>query len=138
MARNVRDVMKSDPITFDANASIRDVAKTMRDRDIGAVLVTDDGKLRGIVTDRDLVIRALADGSIDVNVGTIASHDHIVTVGPDHDIDEARDLMRDNAVRRIPVVENDRAIGILSLGDLAIEKEPKSVLGQVSAAPPQH
>lgn len=138
MARRVREVMKSDPITFDTNASIRDVAKTMRDRDIGAVLVTQDGNLQGIVTDRDIVIRALADGRNDATIGEVASAKKIVSVKPDDDVDKARDLMRDNAIRRIPVVENRRAVGILSIGDLAIEKEPRSVLGQLSAAPPQH
>lgn len=138
MSRRVREVMKSDPITFDTEASIRDVAKTMRDRDIGAVLVTQNGNLQGIVTDRDIVIRALAEGRTEAKVGEIASAKEIVSVKPDDDVDTARDCMRDKAVRRIPVVENGKAIGILSIGDLAIEKEPRSVLGQLSAAPPNN
>jgi CBS domain-containing protein len=107
----------------------------MRENDIGDVVVEKDGKLCGIVTDRDIVVRAIAEGK---NVETtdlesICSRD-VTSISPDESDDVAVRLMREKSIRRLPVVENRRVIGIVSLGDLAVEKDPRSVLGQVSAA----
>ena len=114
-----------------------DVARIMRDEDIGAVLVTDEDRLRGLVSDRDLVVRALAEGD-DPGQTTVASacSDDLVTVGPDDELDVAVRVMREHAVRRVPVVEEGRPVGIVSLGDLAVERDPDSALGDISAARP--
>ncbi len=135
MAQSVRDLMTSNPVRLPANTPIREAAKRMRENNIGDVVVEKDGKLCGIVTDRDIVVRAIAQG-MDVettNLESICSKD-ITSVSPDQTSDDAVRLMREKSIRRLPVIENGKVVGIISLGDLAIEKDPRSVLGQVSAA----
>jgi CBS domain-containing protein len=137
MATIVRDVMMTNPLSVDAGASIRQAAEVMRDNDIGDVLVVGDGSLRGIVTDRDIVVRALADGRQPdaTPVGDVCSP-KLTVVDAQADVDEAADLMGRHAIRRLPVVENDEVVGIVSLGDLARRSDPESALGDISAAPP--
>jgi CBS domain-containing protein len=137
MAHKAREVMTPAPVALPADTPLTVAAKKMRDQGIGTVLVHDDTTLRGLVTDRDIVVRAIA---VDKNpaattLGAICT-DRLVTVGPDESTGAAARLMRENAVRRIPVVEDGRAIGILSLGDLALERDERSALADVSAAPP--
>lgn len=137
MATKVRDIMTGSPTSVSPDLDLATVARTMRDEDIGNVLVIDDEDLQGMVTDRDLVVRALA-GGLDpstTKVGGICSS-VTVTIGPDDDLDTAVQLMRDRAVRRLPVMENGRPIGIISLGDLALEKDARSALAHISAAKP--
>jgi CBS domain-containing protein len=136
MATIVRDVMMTNPLSVDAGASIRQAAEVMRDNDIGDVLVVGDGSLRGIVTDRDIVVRALADGRQPdaTPVGDVCSP-KLTVVDAQADVDEAADLMGRHAIRRLPVVENDEVVGIVSLGDLARRSDPESALGDISAAP---
>jgi len=107
----------------------------MRDENIGAVLVTDGDRLRGLVSDRDLVVRTLAEGG-DPDQTTVvhACSDDLVTVGPDEDLDRAVTLMREHSVRRIPVVDHGQPVGIVSLGDMAMERDARSALGDISAA----
>lgn len=134
---SIQDVMTTDLATCPGTATISDAARVMRDRDIGNVLVTGDGgRLAGIVTDRDLVVRCLADGaSIDATLDQVCSGD-IAALGPDSTIEDAISLMRDRSLRRIPVMDGETAIGIVTIGDLAVEREPDSVLGDISAAEP--
>jgi len=108
----------------------------MAERDIGDVLVAENTGLIGIVTDRDIVVRAVAAG-LDMRttrLGEIVTRD-LVTIEPDEPVSRAAELMRENAARRLPVVEGDRPAGIVSLGDLAMEREPGSVLADISVAP---
>ncbi|MFI8946294.1 CBS domain-containing protein [Streptomyces sp. NPDC053750] len=137
MTQYVRDIMTGDPVTVEPLTSVTEVARIMRDRDLGAVLVTDDDRLRGLVTDRDLVIRAVADGG-DPGQTTVAAacSDELLTVRSDDELDHAVEVMREHAVRRLPVVDEGRPVGILSLGDLAMERDPESALGDISAARP--
>ncbi len=138
MSTIVRDVMTTDLVTCPVDASLREAAQLMRDRSIGDVLVTRDGRLEGIVTDRDIVVRCIADGmSADSSVEQACSSD-LTTVSPDSDIARAIDLMSEQALRRLPVVEDGRPVGILSLGDLAVEREPNSALGDISSARPNN
>jgi CBS domain-containing protein len=136
MAQLVRDVMTPDPVALPADTPVRFAAQAMRDRDIGDVLVVDGDQLAGIVTDRDLVVRALAerDDLSDYDLGQVCSH-HLVVAAPDEDADTAILRMRENAVRRIPVVDNGKPVGVLSLGDAAIDRDPNSALANISAAP---
>jgi len=137
MAQTVRDVMSTDLVTCPSSAPLRDAAGYMRDRDIGDVLVVDDGSIRGIVTDRDIVVRCVADGG-DVRsakVGDVCTAD-LTTVTADATIEEAARLMRDNALRRLPVVDRGMPVGIVTLGDLAVQADPSSALGGISAARP--
>lgn len=138
MAENVREAMIPKPRSMPSTASLQTAAAAMRDDDIGDVIVTGDGdQVRGIVTDRDIVVRAVADGldPAQVSLGDIRSSG-LVTVGPDDTLEDAARLMREGAVRRVPVVEGGRAVGIVSIGDLAIEKDTRSALADISAAPP--
>lgn len=137
MTQHVRDIMTADPVTVEPQASVTQVARIMRDEDLGAVLVTDGDDLRGLVTDRDLVVRALAEGG-DLEQTTVAGacSDDLVTVGPDDELDVAIQLMREHSVRRIPVVDHGHPVGIVSLGDAAMERDPDSALGDISVARP--
>jgi len=134
----VRDLMTADPIVLDAEATVAEAARCMRDRDVGDVLVRIDGKLCGIVTDRDLVVRCLAGEEGDPRRQSLADlcTQALLTLPPDADVEEAVQLMQENAVRRIPIVDGDRPVGIVSLGDLAIARDRRSCLGEISAAPP--
>jgi CBS domain-containing protein len=109
----------------------------MRDRDIGDVLVVDDGSIRGIVTDRDIVVRCVADGADleNAKVGDVCSAD-LTTVTADATVEEAARIMRDSALRRLPVVDRGAPVGIVTLGDLAVQADPHSALGGISAARP--
>jgi CBS domain-containing protein len=133
----IRDVMTLKLTTLPMSASVLDAARAMRDANIGDVLVVDNGNLRGIVTDRDVVIRALAEGreSSSTTLAHICSQE-LSTVSPTDSVDHAVQLMRQKALRRLPVVENGRAVGMVSLGDLAQNRDPQSALGDISAAPP--
>ncbi|MFC8083331.1 CBS domain-containing protein [Streptomyces sp. NPDC057340] len=135
MTQYVRDVMTGDPVTVEPLTSVTTVARIMRDRDLGAVLVTEGDRLRGLVTDRDLVVRSLAEGG-DPGQTTVAGacSDDLVTVRPDEELDRAVRLMREHAVRRVPVVDHGHPVGIVSLGDLAMERDPESALGDISVA----
>ncbi|MGW1159694.1 CBS domain-containing protein [Streptomyces sp. NPDC002513] len=137
MARHVRDIMTAHPVTVEPRTPVGRVAQMMRDRHIGAVLVTEGDELRGLVSDRDLVVRALAEGADpgETTVARACSED-LVTITPDKDLHYAVRLMRDHHIRRIPVVEGGHPVGIISLGDLAIEQDPGSALGDISAASP--
>ncbi|KMS77302.1 oxidoreductase [Streptomyces viridochromogenes] len=138
MTQHVRDVMTSDPMTVEPLTSVQTVARMMRDENIGAVLVTEGEQLRGLVSDRDLVIRAMAEGG-DPGSTTVAEacSEDLVTVGPDDDLGLAVTVMREHSVRRVPVVDQEHhAVGIVSIGDLAIERDPESALGDISAARP--
>jgi CBS domain-containing protein len=137
MTQHVSDIMTSAPVTVEPQTSVTTVARLMRDQDLGAVIVTDGDELRGLVTDRDLVVRSLAEGG-DPEQTTVAEacSDDLVTLTPEDEVDRAIELMREHAVRRIPVVEGGRPVGIVALGDLAMERDPESALGDISAARP--
>jgi len=138
MSNTVREVMCADPEMVLHSKTIREVAEIMRERCIGDVLVCDDdGRMCGIVTDRDLVVRGLAEGRDPdaTTIGEVCSS-HIVTVRSDDSIDEAVRLMCENAIRRVPVIDEDMPVGIVSIGDLARDRDPASALALISAAPP--
>jgi len=135
--KTVQDVMTPDPITLPLSAPLIDAAKMMRDVDIGDVVVVDGDEVLGIVTDRDIVVRGIADGcdAQSTTLIDICSRD-LTTVSPDDQVGTAVRLMRENAIRRLPVVARGRPVGIVTLGDLALEQDRGSALADVSAAPP--
>ena len=136
MNAKVRDVMTPGPIGVDYYQSIGDAARTMRDWGVGAVLVVHEQSLRGLVTDRDLVVRAVAESRTpDEPVGPLSSGD-LIRVNAEDDAAVAARLMREHAVRRLPVIENGQVAGIVSIGDLALQDDPASVLSLVSQAHP--
>jgi CBS domain-containing protein len=119
---NIRDVMTPNPRTVKPGDSIQNAARIMRDEDTGAVPVVDNGRPVGIVTDRDIVVRAVADGGqLNGPVSDIVSGS-VVCVTPDMSTREASELMSEHQIRRLPVVEGDRLVGIVSIGDLAVKE----------------
>ncbi len=135
MAQAVREVMTENLVTVPGSAALIEAAQRMRDADIGDVIVMEGDSMCGVVTDRDIVVRAIAMGKDPQSstVGEICSHE-VVTVAPDDAIDHAAQLMRERSVRRLPVVEGGRPVGIVSIGDLAIERDSSSALADISAA----
>jgi CBS domain-containing protein len=125
---NVRDVMTSNPRTVSPNDAIQVAARIMKEEDVGVVPVVDNGRAVGIVTDRDIVIRAVAEGGVDRPVRDIASRD-VVCVRPDDSTREAEKIMSERQIRRLPVVEGDRLVGIVSLGDIAVKEGKDSRTG---------
>lgn len=143
MARTVREVMTSDPICLDAKATAEEAARRMRDADVGNVIVVDDEGICGIVTDRDITIRAVAEGrdAASTMLNDVCTTNP-TTVTPDTSLDEAIQVMKQEAIRRLPVVDEDnRPVGIVSLGDVAVEdvggdeETTGQVLADISAAP---
>jgi CBS domain-containing protein len=137
MAETIRDVMTSDVRTCSADSTLIDAATIMRQDDIGDVLVVkEDGTLCGIITDRDIVVRALADGRdpTTTRIDDVCTHD-LVSVAPDSWIGEAVELMTRHAVRRLPVTDGGKLVGVVSIGDLAMDRDPASALAEISAAP---
>jgi CBS domain-containing protein len=119
---NIRDVMTPNPSCVSPEDSIQNAARIMRDMDTGAVPVVENGRPVGIVTDRDIVVRGVAEeGQLNRPVREIVTGS-IVCASPDMSTREAADLMSEHQVRRLPVVENERLVGIVSIGDLAVKE----------------
>src|SRR5918995_1978262 len=136
MAKSIRDAMTTKPASLPATATVADAAQQMRNLDIGDVLIEEGGRLAGIITDRDLVVRAIAEGrDVTAKLGDIVSSE-VVCITPTDTADDAIRLMREHALRRVPGVEKGKPLGVVSLGDLAAERDPDSVLGEISNAPP--
>jgi CBS domain-containing protein len=137
MATTVSDVMTRNPETVEVSEPVVEAARRMRDADTGDVIVVDNGRVVGLLTDRDIAVRVVAENmDPSTPVREACSATDLQTVGPDTSLDQAVQLMRNNAIRRLPVVENDHAVGIVSLGDLAIELDENSALADISAAEP--
>jgi len=127
----IRKVMTIPAITGASDASIREIARLMRDHDIGFIPIVSDGSPVGVLTDRDIVTRILSVADVPAEVtATQAMSDHPVTCHMDQDVAEAASIMGDNQVRRLLVVDHDdRLVGILSLGDIA-ENVSEGLAGQ--------
>ncbi len=133
MARSVRDLMTPNPQGVEASASVSDAARIMKEQDVGPVPILEGGQLVGMLTDRDIAIRVVAEGRDpqSTTAGEIASRD-LVTIDPQQDLDEALRLMAQHQVRRLPVVEEDgRLVGILAQADVATEHGDDRATGQV-------
>jgi len=138
MDQSIRDVMTPNPSTISRSASVLDAAQLMRGNNIGDVIVLENDRLFGILTDRDIVVRGLAERSDPetIRVGEICSRD-LTTIEATASVEQAVRLMREKAIRRLPVVnESGDVVGIVSIGDVAVERDPRSALADISAAPP--
>lgn len=135
--QKVEELMVRQPATVSPDDTLVDAATVMSEADVGDVLVADAGELRGILTDRDIVVRAVAQGSVpaETTVGEVYSAD-LTTVAPDDDVSRAVGVMRSRALRRVPVVDGGTLVGVVSLGDLAVERDEDSALADISAAEP--
>jgi len=133
----MRDIMSAAPVCMAPGESVSDAAKAMKRHGTGTVLVLTDGRLRGLVTGRDITVRVLAERRDPqlTRIGDICSGE-LVVLGPDDDVAEATRLVRERAVRRIPVLQDGIPVGIVSIGDLALEKDATSALSGVSSTSP--
>ena len=126
-----REIMTKNVRTATRDMSLRDVAAMMRDGDMGAVPVVDNGRLIGIVTDRDIVVRCVADGRDANTTVNDAMTTELFTVGPDDFVFEAIRLMGDKQIRRVPVVgESDELAGIIAMADVALETEDEREIAE--------
>ena len=129
MGRSVRDAMTTDPTGVEPTTPIVEVARKMKQEDVGSLPIVEGGRLVGIITDRDITITVVAEGKDAQTTRAIevASTD-LVTIDPDQDLDEALRLMAQHQVRRLPVVEEDgKLVGIIAQADVAEHAEPAEV-----------
>jgi CBS domain-containing protein len=120
----VRDFMTTDLVTVNVQAALAEAARLMRDADVGVLPVTDGKEVLGVITDRDIVIRGLAEGKVGAKVGEIMV-DGLVSLSPDDDEQAAVKLMSDNDVSRLPVMEGGHLVGMVSVGDIAVRASDK-------------
>lgn len=135
----VGEFMTTSLVTMNGNDTLSAAAREMRDAAIGDVIVMDGQEVTGIVTDRDIAVRGVAE-RLDPDsavLDQIQTRD-LVTVSQYDDAVAAGDLMRRYAIRRLPVIDDGRLVGVISLGDLAVEREPDSVLADISADEPNN
>ena len=121
MAKSVRDAMTENPRSIGASATVVEAARLMREQHIGSLPITDGEQLVGLITDRDITTRVVAEAA-DIettSVGDVSSQD-LISVEPDHELDEALNLMARHQVRRLPVVEDGRLVGIVAQADIAL------------------
>jgi len=139
MAKTVRDVMTRDPVALSSDSSVVDAAKAMKDMRIGSVVVMEKDKPCGIVTDRDITVRAVATGSdpARTKLGDICSHD-LAAVRPDQSIEDAMQMMKSHDVKRVVVMSDSKLEGIVSLGDLSRRGEGEDVQEDISRAEPNN
>jgi CBS domain-containing protein len=135
--KTVRDVMTKNPVSMSSDSSVIDAAKAMKDLRIGSVVVMEKDKPCGIVTDRDIAVRAVATGSDpkSTKLADICSHD-LAAVRPDQSVDDAIQLMKSHDVKRVVVMSDTKLEGIVSLGDLTARGEGEDVHRDLSQAEP--
>lgn len=141
MTRRIRDVMSPAAVAVEPMTTVARAARLMREEDVGDVLVTYDCDLFGLLTDRDIVLRGVADGRDPeaTTVGAVCTPPPVITLEPDDTTDRAAELMARHAVRRLPVVEHGGVpVGVVTLGDLAATDDPHSALADISRAAPGH
>jgi len=135
MAKSVRDAMTEDPRSIGASASVVEAALLMRAEHIGSLPVTEDERLVGMITDRDITTRVVAESAAPetTSVGDVYSRD-LISVEPDHDLEEALELMARHQVRRLPVVENGRLVGVVAQADIALKDTERTaqLVGAIS------
>jgi len=135
MTRKVQEIMSAAPVCMAASESVSAAAKAMKDRGIGTVLVLSGGRLAGLVTDRAIAIRVLAENRdpLTTRLGDICSSE-LAMLSPDDDVETAIRIVRYRAVRRLPVIADGTPVGVVSIGDLALDRDERSVLSEISAA----
>ncbi|ABW12508.1 putative signal-transduction protein with CBS domains [Parafrankia sp. EAN1pec] len=137
MASTVADVMTRNPATVGMDQPIAEAARRMKTVNAGDVIVLDNtGRVAGIVTDRDITLRVVAEGRDPERTATreVCTQTGLITIAPDTTTDTAVQLIRERHIRRLPVVDKGRPVGVISLGDLARALDPSSTLAEVSAA----
>ena len=136
MAQSIREIMTADPRTVETGATVAEAAREMRDGDVGSVVVVENGAVAGSLTDCDIAVRVVAQG-LDPDATRVSEVATMrpVTLTVDQSVDDAIRLVREQNVRRIIVLQDGRAAGIVSLGDLAIERDTDSALADIASEP---
>ena len=136
MAQSIRDVMTQNPECVPGDTTVADAAQLMRDKDFGGILCKDGDEVSGFLTDRDIAVRVVAEGKdpTSTTVSDVATTD-LHTLSPDDTVEDAIKLVREHNVRRVPVCEGAKPVGIVSIGDLALERDKDSALADLSGAP---
>src|ERR1700750_2018956 len=136
MAQSIREIMTADPRTVETGATVAEAAREMRDGHVVSVVVIETGAVAGILTDRDIAVRVVAQG-LDPDATRVSEVATMrpVTLTVDQSVDDAIRLVREQNVRRIIVLQDGRAAGIVSLGDLAIERDTDSALADIASEP---
>jgi CBS domain-containing protein len=127
MGKNILEVMTSNPCAIEADRSVSYAAKMMKQEDVGVAPIVESGRLVGMLTDRDIAVRVVAEGKDpdSVNVRDVASS-NVVSIDPQQDLDDALMLMARHQIRRLPVVEDDgRLVGVIAQADVAQEANAK-------------
>lgn len=139
MAQSIREVMTENPRLVSGDSTVAEAAKLLKEGDFGGVIVSDGEGVAGFLTDRDIVVRVVAEDRDpeQTKVSEVCSSD-VHTLSPDDSVDDAVDLLRQHDIRRVPVVEGARPIGIVSIGDLAVKRDEKSALADISSAAPNN
>ena len=137
MTRKMRDIMSPAPAGMASGESVAAAARAMKEHGTGTVLVLSDGRLSGLVTERDIMVRVLAENRdpLTTLVGDICSSE-LAVLGPDDDVEQAARLVRERAVRRIPVLADGAAVGVVYIGDLALDAGEPSTITALAAARP--
>ncbi|PLS05001.1 CBS domain-containing protein [Bacillus halotolerans] len=125
----VRDIMTANVECCEPTASVTELAKKMKDSNVGSIPICGSGRLQGIVSDRDIVTRSLAEDQMEAKASDIMSTE-IVSGHPDMSADEASQLMAEHQIRRLPILENERLTGIVALGDLSVKKDTDQKAGK--------
>src|SRR5688572_20795235 len=128
----VREMMTTDVTTATPDTTLEEIATMMRDENIGSVPIVDDDELMGIITDRDIVVRCIAEGKdpVETEAEEVLSEE-MITIGPDADASQAARLMGERQIRRLPVVQDGRLVGMLALGDVAVKHSDEETSGEV-------
>jgi CBS domain-containing protein len=126
----IRDIMSTDLKTVTLKNNVFDIAMLMKKHDIGFVPVVESGKLLGVVTDRDLVVRGFANKRTDATAVEDVMSKEIMSITPEMNIEDAANQMANQKIRRLPVVENGALVGVVALADLAVRKSSEENAGQ--------
>jgi CBS domain-containing protein len=126
----LRDIMTTQVAAVSPHDNVYEAASLMKQHNVGMIPVVENGQLRGVITDRDLVIRGIADRKPNSQQVTEVMTEAPVTARPDMTVDEAAQLMARYQIRRLPVVENGRLVGVVSIGDLAVRQPYADEAGQ--------
>lgn len=125
----LQEVMTKETFSCKPDDSIQEIAKAMKEHDIGSLPIVDNDKVIGIVTDRDIVLEAIAENKTDATAKDIMT-DNPITGTPDMDIEDASITMAEYQIRRLPIVDNDQLVGYVAIGDLAVKDETDEEAGE--------
>lgn len=127
----LRDIMTDQVASVSPGDNVYQAASLMKEYNVGMIPVVENGSLKGVITDRDIVLRSVADQNNEVvSVGEVMSQGNLVTGSPDMSVDEASQLMAQHQIRRLPVVDNNQLVGVVALGDMAVREHLSDEAGQ--------